>query len=111
MCPDWSAYFGSEGQPEAIADIISYKSVSTGSIQRGSGAVAAKTIRLETLASQRQIRGEGGTIYRIDAMCLAEFGTDLRVGDRFTVAGQAFEVEGKMSGHVDCEQYYLRLRA
>jgi hypothetical protein len=34
----------------------------------------------------------------------------LRVGDRFSVEGQAFEVVMLLPGHIDCEQYYLRLR-
>lgn len=110
MCPDFSAWFGSEGQPDAIATIIGYKSVSTGTITRGSGTVAAKTVRLETLAAPRQVQGSGGQVYTIDAMLLAEFGAGFLPGDRFTVASQTFEVESVMPGHLDCEQAYLRLR-
>jgi hypothetical protein len=109
LMPDLSGYF-SEGQPDAIAAIIGYKSVSTGTITRGSGTVAAKTVRLETLASQRQVQGPNGVVYLIDAFVLAELDTDLRVGDRFNVEGQAFEVVMLLPGHIDCEQYYLRLR-
>lgn len=101
----------SEGQPDAINTIIGYKSVSTGTITRGSGTVAAKTARLETLAASMQRQDENGKNYTIDAFVLGAVGTDLRVGDRFTVSGQLFEVESKMPGHTDCEQYYLILRS
>lgn len=108
--PDLSGYF-SEGQPDAIAEIIGFKSVSTGSITRGDGStVAAKTIRLETLSSQQVRQSPGGQVYMIDAMVLGIIGTDLRSGDIFTVSGQTFEVVIKMPGHIDCEQYYLQLR-
>lgn len=110
--PTINAWIGTEGQPDAIADIISYKSVSTGTITRGTdNNVAAKTIRLETLSGQQQRQGQNGMTYTIDAMCLAELNTDLRVGDRFTVNSQRFEVVIKMPGHIDCEQYYLRVIA
>jgi hypothetical protein len=108
--PNFSGYF-SEGQPDAIADIISYKSVSTGAITRGSGTLAAKTVRLETLSGQRQVQGPNGQTYALDAMLLAEYGAGFKAGDRFTIAGQAFEVEGILSGHTDCEQVMLRKRA
>lgn len=99
-----------EGQPEALAELIPLKPVSTGTITRGNGTVAATTVRLETLGGQKQIQGLGGIIYTIDAYILSELGTDLRPGDRFTISSQAFEVISKMPGHIDCEQYYLTLR-
>lgn len=110
MSPTISAWGGGESQPEALAELITYKPVSTGTITRGSGTVAAKTVRLETLSGQRQVRGEGGTTYTIDAMLLAEFGAGFLPGDRFTIASQTFEVEMVMPGHTDCEQVYLKLR-
>lgn len=109
--PNFSNWGGDEGQPDAIAEIISLKSVSTGTISRGTSTVAAKTIRLETLSGSMQRQGENGKTYSIDAYALGELGTDLRTGDRFTINGQKFEVESKMPGHIDCEQYYLIKRA
>lgn len=109
--PTISAWLGSEGQPDAIATVIGYKSVSTGTIARGSSTVTAKTIRLETLSGQQQRQGQNGMMYNLDALALGEVGTDLRVGDRFTINGQRLEVIAFMPGHVDCEQYYLTLRA
>lgn len=108
--PTISGWMSSEGQAEAISEVISYKSVSTGTITRGSGTVAAKTIRLETLANQRQVAGPQGQTFMIDAFALAAFGAGFAVGDRFTVSSQTFEVEMVLPGHIDCEQVYLRLR-
>lgn len=109
--PNFDTWMGGEGQAAAIAQIITYKSVSTGTITRGTGTVAAKTVRLETLSGQRQVQGEGGKVYTIDAMLLAAYGAGFLPGDRFTIALQAFEVEAVMPGHTDCEQVYLRKRA
>lgn len=108
--PTISGWMASEGQPTAIAEIIGYKSVSTGTITRGSGTVAAKTVRLETLSSQREVPGPNGQTYTIDAYLLAAFGAGFLPGDRFSVSSQAFEVVMVLPGHVDCEQCYLRLR-
>lgn len=106
-----SAWFSSsEGQPDAIAEIISYKSVSTGTITRGGGTVSAKTVRLETLSGSRQVQGPGGTTYTIDAMILAAFGAGFLPGDEFTIAGVFYEVEMILPGHTDCEQVMLRVR-
>lgn len=113
--PTFGNWMGGEGQPDAIAEIIGYKSVSTGTITRGTGPVAGKTIRLETLAGQKQVQATNGQVFIIDAFALGELGTDLRPGDRFTVvapntASQTFEVVMMAPGHIDCEQYYLVLR-
>lgn len=108
--PNWANFGAGEGQPDAIATIIGFKSVSTGTITRGSGTATAKTVRLETLSSQTQIQGQGGIIYQVDAYILAEFGTDLKVGDRFTVALRVFEIIAVLPGHIDCVQCYLKLR-
>ncbi len=108
--PTMSAWWSGEGQPDAIAEVISYKSVSTGTITRGSGTVSAKTGRLETLSGSKQVQGSGGTVYQIDAMILAAYGAGFLPGDRFTIASQTFEVEMVMPGHTDCEQVMLRLR-
>lgn len=109
--PTWSAWGGGEGQPAAIATIIAAKSVSTGTITRGSGTASAVTIRLETMAASTQMQGQGGIIYQIDAFALAAFGTDLRVGDRFTVAGRIFEVIAIAPGMTDNLSAYLKMRA
>lgn len=108
--PTFGNWMDGEGQPDAIAQIIGYKSVSTGTITRGSGTVAAKTVRLETLAGQKQVTGTGGQVYMIDAMILAEYGAGFKSGDRFEIASQLFEVVIVMPGHTDCEQVYLVLR-
>lgn len=109
--PNIANWFGtSEGQPEAIAEIISYKSVSTGTITRGSGTASAVTIRLETLSGDKQIQGPGGITHQIDAFALAVFATDLRPGDRFTVAGRIFEVIALAPGMTDNVSAYLKMR-
>lgn len=108
--PTWANWSSGEGQPDAIAAIISYKSVSTGTITRGSGTASAVTVRLETLSGQQQVQGQGGITYQIDAMILAPFASGFKPGDRFTIAGQTFEVIALMPGHTDCEQCYLQLR-
>lgn len=107
---DISAWLSGEGQAVAIADIIGYKSVSTGTIARAGGTVSAKTVRLETLSGQRQVQGPSGQVYTIDAMLLAAYGAGFLPGDRFAIGGVAYEVEMVMPGHTDCEQVYLRVR-
>lgn len=108
--PTVNSWLGSEGQPDAIAEIIGYKSVSTGAITRGSGTVAAITVRLETLSGQRQVPGENGRIYTIDAMLLAEYGAGFKPGDRFAIDNVHYEVEMILPGHTDCEQVMLKVR-
>lgn len=99
-----------EGQPEAIAEIIARKSTSTGTITRGATTVSAKTGRLETLSGTRQVPGPQGQTYTIDAMILAEYGTGFQPGDRFAINGVAYEVEMILPGHTDCEQVMLKVR-
>lgn len=110
--PDFSNWFGTggEGQPDAIAEIIGYKSVSTGTITRGASTASAVTGRLETLSGSRQIQGSGGTVYQIDAFFLAAFGVDLKPGDRFTISSQTFEVVMIAPGMIDNTSAYLQLR-
>lgn len=108
--PVISAWAGGEAQPLALAALITYKSVSTGTITRGSGTVAAKTVRLETLSGTRQVQGPQGQTYMIDAMLLAAFAAGFLPGDRFVIAGVAYEVEMILPGHTDCEQVMLRVR-
>jgi len=108
--PTFTNWSGGEGQAAALALLITYKSVSTGTITRGASTVAAKTVRLETLGAPSQVLGQGGIVYTIDAMLLAAFGAGFLPGDRFTIASQVFEVEGVLPGHTDCEQVMLRRR-
>lgn len=113
--PTIDGWMASEGQPAAIAEVIGYKSVSI-VLNRNGSNLAAQTMRLETLSSQRQVAGAGGIVYTIDGMVLGYKGhatitdTDIKVGDRFSVASQAFEVIAVMPGHTDCVQCYLKLR-
>lgn len=106
-----NGWMSSESHADTIALVIGYKSVSTGTITRGTTTVSTKTIRLETLSGQREMQGDNGKMYRLDAFALGEMGTDLRVGDRFVISGQRFEVIAKLPGHIDCEQYYLMIHA
>jgi hypothetical protein len=105
-----------EGQPDAIADIISYKSVSI-TLNRNGTPLSAQTMRLETMSGQRQMQGPGGIIYVIDGMVLGYKGhatitdTDIEVGDRFSDSGQAFEVIAIAPGHTDNVTAYLKLRS
>lgn len=108
--PVFTDWLGGEGQPDAIAEIISYKSVSTGTITRGSGTVAAKTVRLETLSGTRQVQGPQGQTYMIDAMLLAAFAAGFLPGDRFEIDEVSYEVQIVLPGHTDCEQVMLRVR-
>lgn len=109
--PTMTAWGGGEGQPEAIAEIIGYKSTTTGTITRGASTASAVTGRLETLSGERQVQGAGGITYLIDAFFLAAYGVDLKVGDRFTVASRTFEIVAIMPGHTDCTQCYLKARS
>lgn len=115
--PNFAAWGGGEGQPLALAELITFKPVSTGTITRGNGTIAAKTVRLETLSGDRQIQGEGGVVHQISAMALGYRGhptiadTDLRPGDLFTVSGVHYEVIAVMPAHTDCQQCYLKVRS
>lgn len=114
--PTVNDYFaGGEGQSEAIATIIGFKSVSI-TIDRDGVTLPAQTVRLETLSGQRQVQGQGGMVYLIDAMVLGYKGhptladTDIKPGDRFSVNGQHFEVIAIAPGHIDNVTAYLKLR-
>lgn len=115
--PNFAAWGGGEGQPLALAELISFKPESTGTITRANGTVAAQTVRLETLSGNKQILGTGGVVHQIDAMALGYKGhptiadTDLRPGDLFTVDGVHYEVIAVMPAHTDCLQCYLRVRS
>lgn len=116
MSPNFDNWLGSEGQPIALAELISYKSTSI-TIVRGSTTLDAQTVRLETLGSQRQILGQNGQTHIVDAMILAPFNHptltdgDLQAGDRFNVDGVSYEVVIKMPAHVDCIQCFAKVRA
>lgn len=109
------AWGGGEAQPEAIAYVIDRKSVSI-TINRNGSDLAAQTVRLETMSGQRQVAGPSGLVYLIDGMVLGYKGhatianTDIKVGDRFSNNGQAFEVIAIAPGHTDNVTAYLKLR-
>lgn len=100
----------------AIGDLIALKPTSI-TIRRGSTTLAAQTVRLETLASQRAVVGEGGVTHSCDAMALCYFNhptvanTDIQAGDRFAANGVFYEVVLKMPAHVDNIQCWLKVRA
>lgn len=98
------------------AQIIADKSVSI-TIRRGGNTLSAQTVRIETLASQKQMQGEGGITYMIDAMLLGYKGhptitdTDVKPGDRFAYGNVMFEVIIVMPAEENTVQAYLRVRA
>lgn len=114
--PNFAAWGGGEGQPLALAELITFKPVSTGTITRGNGTVSAQTVRLETLGTPKQVTGTGGVVHLADAMVLGYKGhptiadTDLRPGDLFTIEGRQFEVIAVKAGHTDCLQADLKMR-
>jgi hypothetical protein len=116
MCPNFANYFGSESQPEVIGSLIPLKPTSITVIRDGA-ALAAQTVRLETLSSDRQMQGQNGRIYSVDAMALGYKGhstqpdCDLQAGDTFEADEVGFEVIAVMPAHTDCLQAYLRVRS
>lgn len=110
------ANFLADDLPTAIGDLITIKPTSI-TVRRGASTLAAQTVRLETLASQRMVVGEGGVTHQIDGMVLGyrahpvSQDTDIQTGDRFVADGTAYEVIAVMPAHVDCVQAYLRVRS
>ena len=113
--PNLSAFIADD-LSTAIGDLIALKPTSI-TIKRGSSTLSAQTVRLETLASQRAVVGEGGVTHQIDGLLLGYRGhptitnTDVKAGDRFVADSMSFEVIAVMPAHVDCVQAYLRLRS
>lgn len=110
------AAFTHDDMATAIGDLIALKPTAI-TVRRGNSTLSAQTVRLETLASQRAVVGEGGITYQCDAMALGYkehptiADTDLKAGDRFQVDGVAYEVVLVMPAHVDNVQAWLRVRA
>lgn len=110
------AAFVNDDLPTAIGDLIALKPTSI-TVKRGATTLSAQTVRLETLASQRAVVGEGGITHQCDALLLGYYGhptvanTDIQAGDRFRAGGVDYEVIIKMPAHVDNVQCYLKVRA
>jgi len=113
--PNANAFFASD-MATAIGDLIALKPTSI-TIRRGASTLAAQTVRLETLASQRAVVGEGGVTHSCDALALCYYGhptvanTDIQAGDRFAANGVSYEVILKMPAHEDNIQCWLKVRA
>lgn len=110
------AAFTTDGRSTSIGDLIALKPTSI-TVRRGNTTLSAQTVRLETLASQRAVVGEGGITHQIDGLLLGyrnhpvQSNTDIQAGDRFVAGGLAFEVVAVMPDQRECLQAYLRLRS
>lgn len=110
------ANFLGDDRASSIGDLIALKPTSI-AVSRAGSTRPAQTVRLETLASQRQVQTDGGITHQIDAMALGYRNhptiadTDLQPGDRFVADGVAYEVVIVMPAHVDQLQAYLKVRA
>ena len=108
--------FLADDRPTAIGDLIAIKPT-TITIRRGASTLAAQSVRLETLASQRMVSGQGGVTHMIDGMVLGyrdhpvQADSDLQAGDRFRADGLDFEIVAIMPGHTECIQAYVRIRS
>lgn len=110
------AAFGADDRPISIGDLIALKPTSI-VIRRAGSSLGAQTVRLETLASQRMVAGEGGVTHACDAHLqgyrnhptVAD--TDVQAGDRFVADGVSYEVAIVLPAHTDNVQCYLRVRA
>lgn len=114
--PSISNWFGTESQPELLGSLIPLKSTSIVAVRNGT-PLAAQTVRLETLSGDKQMTGESGRTYSIDAFVLGFFNhptqpnCNLQAGDTFAVNGVGFEVVALAPGLTDCVQAYLRNRS
>lgn len=110
------AAFTSDNRPTAIGDLIALKPTSI-TVKRGATTLGAQTVRLETLASQRAVVGEGGITHQCDALALGYCNhptatdTDLQAGDRFRAGGVDYECVLVMPAHQECVQAWLKVRA
>ena len=101
---------------ERIGDLITRKSTSI-TIVRAGAAIAAQTVRLETLSSQKAIMDNGGITYMCDAMLLGYKNhatvtdTSIKAGDRFRANSVDYEVIAILPAHTDCVQAYLLVRS
>lgn len=109
------ANFQADDRPTSIGDLITLKPTSI-TVRRGAATLSAQTVRLETLASQRAVVGEGGVTFLCDAMALlyrnhpTVADGDLQPGDRFRADGTDYECILVMPAHVECYQAWLRVR-
>ena len=100
----------------SIGERIALKPTSI-TIVRAGTAIAAQTVRLETLASQRAVVGNGGITYQCDALLLGYKNhptvtdSNIQAGDRFKAGGISYEVIIVLPAHVDCIQAYLLVRS
>lgn len=107
--------FTTDDRPTSIGDLIALKPTSI-TVRRGATTLSAQTVRLETLASQRAVVGEGGVTFMCDAMALlyrnhpTVADGDLQPGDRFRADGVDFEVILLMPAHQECYQAWLKVR-
>lgn len=112
--PTISAFL-SDDRASSIGDLITIKPTSITIVRAGS-TLSAQTVRLETLASQRQVQGAGGVTHSCDAMALCYLNhptvadTDIEAGDRFRANGVDYEVVLVMPAHVDNQQAWLKVR-
>lgn len=103
-------------RPTELGELIVLKSTSITIVRDGS-PLAAQTVRLETLASQRMVQTAGGVTHQIDGYLLGYLNhptvadTDIESGDRFRAAGRDYEVIEVLPAHVDCVQAYLKVRS
>lgn len=95
--------------------IISDKTTSI-VVKRGTAtAMAAQTVRIEGLSSNRQAVSAAGDVFTIDAVIFGYAGhptianTDLKPGDRFDVAGVFYEVAMLIPGLPDSLQAYCKV--
>ena len=108
--------FIADDRPTSIGDLIAIKPTSI-TVRRGVTTLGAQTVRLETLASQRAVVGEGGVTFMCDAHLLGYrdhptvADTDIQAGDRFRADSVDYEVVIVLPAHVDNVQCYLRVRA
>lgn len=111
-----NAYAGGESRPDLLGALIPLKSTSIIAIRNGT-ALAAQTVRLETLSGDKQMTGPSGRTYSVDAMLLGYKNypgvtdTNLQAGDTFAVDGVSFEVVAILPGHTDCLQAMLTMRS
>jgi len=116
--PNFSA-FGANDRATSIGDLIALKPTEITIKRTGDrgGTLDPQTVRLETLASQRMVVGEGGVTHMCDAMALAHFNhpvqpdVDIQVGDRFVADSVAYEAVLIMPAHQECRQVWLKVRA
>ena len=61
-------------------------------LRRGGTSLAAQSVRVEKTRMGRQVRSEGGSEQRADAVVHGAVGLNIQVEDRFTSGGILFEV-------------------